>query len=364
MEYRALGGTGITVSTHCLGAMMFGAWGNAGPRRVRADHPPGARRRHQLRRHRGRLLRRVSPRRSWARRSRAGATTSCWRPRCTARWGPGSISAATRGCGSRARSRTRCAAWTPTTSTCIRSTGRTDGRTSRRRSGRSPTCSAQGKIRAFGCSTFPGWQIVESHWVAERRGLSRFRTEQPPYSIFARAIELDVLPVAQRYGMGVLSWSPLGRGWLTGRYRRGSLRSLPRVPRGAQPRARRRLRGAVRRGAARRSNASSTWWSRWPQIADGAGISMTHMAIAFTLAHPAITSTIIGPRTEEQLDDLLKGADVRVERRRAGRHRRRGAARHQRGRQRSRLRSLVAGAGVPASLTFSPVTLTFSVASV
>ena len=66
-------------------------------------------------------------------------------------------------------------------------------------------------------STFPAWQIVESHWVSERRGLERFVCEQPPYSIFARAIELDVLPVAERYGMGVMVWSPLGRGWLTGR---------------------------------------------------------------------------------------------------------------------------------------------------
>src|SRR5918996_3437982 len=74
-----------------------------------------------------------------------------------------------------------------------------------------------GKIRFFGSSTFPGWQIVEAQWVAERRGLARFRTEQPPYSIFVRSTELDVLPVTQRYGMGVLVWSPLCRGWLTGR---------------------------------------------------------------------------------------------------------------------------------------------------
>jgi aryl-alcohol dehydrogenase-like predicted oxidoreductase len=169
----------------------------------------------------------------------------------------------------------------------------------------------QGKIRAFGCSTFPGWQIVESHWVAERRGLSRFRTEQPPYSIFARSIELDVLPVTQRYGMGVLSWSPLGRGWLTGRYRRGSFDNSPEA---------RAARNKERGGAfAAQFDESRPQIQRkldlvesLAQIAEGAGISMTHMAIAFTLAHPAITSTIIGPRTEEQLGDLLKGADVRL----------------------------------------------------
>ena len=85
----------------------------------------------------------------------------------------------------------------------------------------------QGKIRYFGSSTFPGWHMVEAQWVAERRGLSRFRTEQPPYSIFVRGIEHDVLPVAQRYGMGVLVWSPLCRGWLTGRYRRDAFDGSP-----------------------------------------------------------------------------------------------------------------------------------------
>ena len=66
----------------------------------------------------------------------------------------------------------------------------------------------QGKIRYFGSSTYPGWQMVEAQWTAERRGLSRFRTEQPPYSIFVRQIEHDVLPVAERYGMGVLGLEP------------------------------------------------------------------------------------------------------------------------------------------------------------
>ena len=94
----------------------------------------------------------------------------------------------------------------------------------------------QGKIRYFGSSTFPGWQMVEAQWTAERRGLSRFRTEQPPYSIFVRHVEQDVLPVAERYGMGVLVWSPLCRGWLTGRYRREAFDESPqaRAARGAE----------------------------------------------------------------------------------------------------------------------------------
>jgi aryl-alcohol dehydrogenase (NADP+) len=170
----------------------------------------------------------------------------------------------------------------------------------------------QGKIRYFGSSTFPGWQIVEGQWVAERRGLSRFRTEQPPYSILVRQVERDVLPVAERYGMGVLVWSPLCRGWLTGRYRRDAFDRSP------QARAtRNRERGGP---VAAQFDESRPEIQRkldlvedLATIADRAGISMAHMAVAFTLAHPAVTSAIIGPRTIEQLEDLVKGADIRLD---------------------------------------------------
>jgi aryl-alcohol dehydrogenase-like predicted oxidoreductase len=167
-----------------------------------------------------------------------------------------------------------------------------------------------GKIRYFGSSTFPGWKIVEAQWVAERRSLSKFRTEQPPYSMLTRQIELDVLPVAQTYGMGVLVWSPLARGWLTGRYRRESF------DRSAESRA---TRGAER-GMGWQFDESRPEIQRKldlvedvAKLAADAGISMTHLAVAFTLAHPAVTSAIIGPRTSEQLSDLLGGADVRLE---------------------------------------------------
>jgi aryl-alcohol dehydrogenase-like predicted oxidoreductase len=167
-----------------------------------------------------------------------------------------------------------------------------------------------GKIRYFGSSTFAGWQIVEAQWVAERRGLSNFRTEQPPYSIFVRQIERDVLPVTQRYGMGVLVWSPLARGWLTGRYRREAFdRSQEsRASRGAE------------RGMAWQFDESRPEIQRKLDLAEevaklaaDAGVSMTHLAVAFTLAHPAVTSAIIGPRTGEQLADLLAGADLRLD---------------------------------------------------
>jgi aryl-alcohol dehydrogenase-like predicted oxidoreductase len=167
-----------------------------------------------------------------------------------------------------------------------------------------------GKIRYFGSSTFSGWQIVEAQWVAERRGLSKFRTEQPPYSIFVRQIERDVLPVTQRYGMGVLVWSPLARGWLTGRYRREAFDRSPesRASRGAE------------RGMAWQFDESRPEIQHKLDLAEevaklaaDAGVSMTHLAVAFTLAHPAVTSAIIGPRTGEQLADLLAGADLRLD---------------------------------------------------
>ena len=165
----------------------------------------------------------------------------------------------------------------------------------------------QGKIRYFGSSTFQGWQIVEAHWTAERVGLSRFRTEQPPYSIFVRHIEHDVLPIAERHRMGVLVWSPLNRGWLTGRYRRGSF------DRSSESRA-------------GRAWAPEQWDESRPEIqrkldlvedllkvAADAGVPLPQLAIAWTLAHPAVTSAIIGPRTMAQLEDLLAGADMRLD---------------------------------------------------
>jgi aryl-alcohol dehydrogenase-like predicted oxidoreductase len=167
----------------------------------------------------------------------------------------------------------------------------------------------QGKIRYFGSSTYPGWQIVEAQWTAERRGLSRFRTEQPPYSIFVRHIELDVLPVAQRYGKGVLVWSPLCRGWLTGRYRRGA---FDRSPESRAGRAEGRQVAAQFDESRPAIQRKLDLVEDLDKVAANAGLPMQHMAIAFTLAHPAVTSAIIGPRTMEQLEDLVSAADVRL----------------------------------------------------
>jgi len=151
-----------------------------------------------------------------------------------------------------------------------------------------------GKVRAIGSSTMPASDIVEAQWVAERRGLERFRTEQPPYSILNRGIEAEVLPVARRYGMGALVWSPLAKGMLTGRIRKGQQTDLRRATMLTSLRDERRL-DAV---------------EQLIPLAAEAGLSLTHLALGFAVAHPDVTSAIIGPRTMEQLDDLLAGVDV------------------------------------------------------
>ena len=152
-----------------------------------------------------------------------------------------------------------------------------------------------GKVRAVGSSKFPAADIVEAQWVAERRGLERFRCEQPTYSILNRGIERDVLPVTQRHGMGAIIYSPLAQGLLTGRVRRGQESELTRS-------------GAyfAHLGDERRIDAVE----QLIPIAEQVGISLTHMAMAFVIAHPGVSAALMGPRTPEQLDDLLAGADT------------------------------------------------------
>jgi aryl-alcohol dehydrogenase-like predicted oxidoreductase len=165
----------------------------------------------------------------------------------------------------------------------------------------------QGKIRYLGHSTFPAEYIVEAHWTAQRRNRERFVCEQPPYSILVREIERAVLPTCQRYGIGVIPWSPLAGGYLAGRYRRGV-----EVP--ADSRLGRRF-GAQFNDPRqqeiheRRLDAVEELL----KVAADAGASLTHLSMAFVLEHPAVTSAIIGPRTMDQLEDLLAGADVRLE---------------------------------------------------
>ncbi|SEQ17474.1 aldo/keto reductase [Lentzea albida] len=154
-----------------------------------------------------------------------------------------------------------------------------------------------GKIRAIGHSNLPASDIVEAQWVAERRGLARFRTEQPHYSILNREIEREILPVCERHGLGVLVWSPLAMGLLAGRLRRGS----------AETASAGRLHWARRHMTDERKLDAV---EALAQVAGQAGISLPHLALAFVTGHPAVTSAIIGPRTPDQLDDLVAGADT------------------------------------------------------
>ena len=156
-----------------------------------------------------------------------------------------------------------------------------------------------GKIRYFGSSTFPASMIVEAQWVAEKRGRERYVCEQPPYSILTRGIEADVLPVCLSYGMGVIPWSPLAGGWLTGRYRKDQEVPTSRRAQLVPQRYDMSLPG---------NQAKLEAAEQLAQLAEQTGISLIHLALAFVIRHPAITAAIIGPRTMEQLESQL-GAD-------------------------------------------------------
>jgi aryl-alcohol dehydrogenase-like predicted oxidoreductase len=274
MEYRTLGGTGLSVSTHCLGTMMFGGWGNQDVddcvRMIHAAIDGGI---------------------NFVDTADERGNSRVWIAR--------EVENSLRRLGTDHIDLYQIHRPEPDTDVEETLGALTD-------------LQRLGKIRYFGSSTFPGWQMVEAQWASERRALSRFRTEQPPYSIFVRHIEHDVLPVAQRYGMGVLVWSPLCRGWLTGRYRRDSFDRSPE--------------SRATRGAQRADWLAALYDESRPEVAHkldlveellkiaaDADISLTRMAIAFTLAHPAVTSAIIGPRTMDQLDDLLSATDVRLD---------------------------------------------------
>lgn len=150
-----------------------------------------------------------------------------------------------------------------------------------------------GKVRAVGASHSSAAAIVEAQWVAERRGLTRFHTEQPAYSLLNRGIEREVLPTAQRFGVGTLVWGPLGQGLLTGRVRRD--------------------RNDLRRAGMFRHLTDERRLDVVEQLialAAEAGVPMTHLAMAFTIAHPGVTCALIGARTEAHFDDLLAGLEV------------------------------------------------------
>ena len=162
----------------------------------------------------------------------------------------------------------------------------------------------QGKVRYIGSSTFPPSQIVEAQWVARDRGLQRFVCEQPPYSLLMRGVEADVLPTCARHGIGVIPWSPLAGGWLSGRWRKG--REAPTSTR--QDRLPQRYDLSILANQRKLDAAEAL-----AQLAEEAGMTLIEMAIAFVLRHPAVTAPIIGPRTMEQLESYLPALDARLD---------------------------------------------------
>jgi aryl-alcohol dehydrogenase-like predicted oxidoreductase len=161
-----------------------------------------------------------------------------------------------------------------------------------------------GKVRYIGSSTYPAAQIVKAQWVARQRGTQRFVCEQPPYSILARAVEADVLPTCLEHSMGAIVWSPLAGGWLSGRWRKGAddltSRRSAMIPQ--------RYDLSIPANEAKLEAADAL-----AGLADEAGMSLIHMALAFVIRHPAVTAAIIGPRTMEQLESQLGAADVTLD---------------------------------------------------
>jgi aryl-alcohol dehydrogenase-like predicted oxidoreductase len=303
MEYRTLGRTGVKVSPLCLGAMMFGAWGNP-------DHDESIRIIHRALDaginfidtadvySRGESEEIVGKVLSGGRRDNVVLATKVHGTMgadpnefgSSRRWIVREVENSLRRLGTD---------WIdlyqihrPEADTAIEET-----------LGALSDLVHAGKVRYVGSSTFPPSQIVEAQWVAERRGLVRFVCEQPPYSILVRDIENDVLPTCQRYGMGVIPWSPLAGGWLTGRYRLGEdvpeSRRAERIPSRydmSLPGNQRKLEAA----------------DKLAKLAEEAGRSLIEMALAFVIRHPAVTAAIIGPRTMEHLESQLSALDVNL----------------------------------------------------
>jgi aryl-alcohol dehydrogenase-like predicted oxidoreductase len=162
-----------------------------------------------------------------------------------------------------------------------------------------------GKVRYVGSSTFQPSQIVEAQWVAQRRGRERFVCEQPPYSLLHRGVEAEVLPLCRRYGMGVIPWSPLAGGWLSGKYNEG----------GGSPGSSRRARAMPTRfDMSLPANQEKLRIVReLTQLAERSEMSLIELALGFVTSHPAVTAAIIGPRTSEQLDSQLPALERKLD---------------------------------------------------
>jgi aryl-alcohol dehydrogenase-like predicted oxidoreductase len=301
MEYRWLGKTGVRVSPLCLGAMMFGAWGNT-------DHEDSVRIIHRALDSGINFVDTADV--------YSGGESEIIVGKALAGGRRDNVVLATKAHGSMGKDPNQqgnSRRWlVQEVENSLRRLGtdwidlyqihRPDPETDH-----DETLSAltdlvrAGKIRYFGSSTYPAHQIVEAQWVAKTRGYGRFVTEQPPYSMLVRGIERDLLPVAEQHGMGVLPWSPLAGGWLSGRFRLGA--EAPETHRSARMPGRYDLSSPTNQLKLERADALAV-------LAEKTGITLVEMAVAFVLAHPAISSAIIGPRTMEQLESQLGAADI------------------------------------------------------
>lgn len=301
MEHRALGRTGVHVSPLCLGAMMFGAWGES-------DHDECVRIIHRALDaginfidtadvySRGESEQIVGRALQGGRRERVVLATKFHgtmgedpnEAGNSRRWIMQEVESSLRRLQTEWIDLYQVHRWDPWTSHEETLAALTDLVT-------------QGKVRYIGSSTYPAAQIVRAQWVARERGLRRFVCEQPPYSILARGVEADVLPTCLEHGMGVIPWSPLGGGWLSGRWRKGAedltSRRSAMIPH--------RYDLTIPANQAKLDAADALGG-----LADEAGMSLIHMALAFVMRHPAVSAAIIGPRTMEQLESQLGAAET------------------------------------------------------
>jgi len=304
MESRTLGGTGVHVSPLCLGTMMFGAWGEP-------DHEKGIRVIHRALDaginfidtadvySRGESETIVGKALAGGRRDDVVLATKFHGPMGddpnqagnSRRWIFQEVEASLKRLQTDWIDLYQVHRWDPWTDH-----DETLGALS--------TLVSQGKVRYVGCSTYPAAQIVKAQWVARDRGLQRFVCEQPPYSMLARGVEADVLPTCLEHGMGVIPWSPLGGGWLSGRWRTGA--DAPASSRAGMLPQRYDLSIPANQAKLEAADALG-------QLADEAGLSLVEMALAFVIRHPAVTAAIIGPRTMEQLESQLGAADVQLD---------------------------------------------------
>ena len=303
MEYRPLGTTGVKVSPLCLGAMMFGAWGNT-------DHDDSIRIIHRaldaginfvdtadvyargeseeivakaLKGRRDRIV--------LATKAHGTMGDDVNERGNSRRWLIEECDASLRRLGTDWIDLYQIHRWDPGTDHDETLGALTD-------------LVRAGKVRYIGSSTYPPSEIVAAQWTAERRGRQRFVCEQPPYSMLVRGVEAEVLPVCQEYGMAVIPWSPLAGGWLSGKWRKGQetpvsnrAERLPKRYDLTLPENQRKLDAADALG----------------QLADELGMSLIHMSLAFVMQHPAVTAPIIGPRTMEQLESQLGAVEVSLD---------------------------------------------------